>query len=203
MLPETTLPCALLVLSTLAVAACSSSAGAPAAPPAAADAGVEDAAVVEPPCDPPKVTFARSPIAIAPTRDHHVTFVKEVGGVPYLYILGGEQEDFAIVLGDVLRSRIAADGSLSELEKVGTIPRGRAGAALAVVGDDVALVGGVVGEPKTGFTDEILVGRIDAGGRLDAWNTGPKLPDLVVARPELAEQILAEAGRFLVQEPTR
>lgn len=179
MLPKTTLPCALL-LSTLSVAACSSSAGAPAAPPAAAaDAGVEDAAVADPPCDPPKVTFARSPVAIAPTRDHHVTFVKEVGGAPYLYVLGGEQDDFAIVLGDVLRSRIAADGSLSEFEKVGTIPRGRAGAALAVVGDDVVLVGGVVGEPKTGFTDEILVGRIDAGGRLDAWKAGPKLPDLV------------------------
>jgi len=161
----------------VALGGCSSSGSSPApAPSAAADAGTADAAVADPPCDPPKITFARSSVAIDPPRDHHVTLVREVAGVPYLYVLGGEQDDFATVFGDVQRARIAADGSLGPFEKAGTIPRGRAGAALAVVGDDVVLAGGVVGEPKTGFTDDFLVARFDAGGRLDTWRSGPLLP---------------------------
>ncbi len=158
------------------VGGCSSSASSSAPPGAAADAGASEAAAADPPCDPPKITFARSSVAIDPPRDHHVTLVREVAGVPYLYVLGGEQDDFATVFGDVQRAKIAADGSLGPFEKAGTIPRGRAGAALAVVGDDVVLAGGVVGEPKTGFTDDFLVARFDAAGRLDTWKSGPLLP---------------------------
>jgi 3'(2'), 5'-bisphosphate nucleotidase len=48
----------------------------------------------------------------------------------------------------------------------------------------------------------LFTSRID-GSPLQYNQPDPKLPDLVVARPEFAEAILAEAGRFLVQEPTR
>lgn len=48
----------------------------------------------------------------------------------------------------------------------------------------------------------LFTSRID-GSPLQYNQPDPKLPDLVVARPEFAEVVLAETGRFLVQEPTR
>lgn len=129
-------------------------------------------------CEPPKLDFVRAKIEIEPTRDHHVTLIHEVAGTPYLYVLGGEQEDFKIVLDDIQRARINDDGSLEPFEKIGTLPRGRAGAALAVVGDDVILAGGVATKPF-GFTDETAVARFDEEGRLDDWKIGPPLPSKV------------------------
>ncbi len=126
------------------------------------------------PCDAPAITFAKSDVTISPTRDHHVTFVREVGGTPYLYVIGGEDENFDVLHDDVQRARVREDGTLEPFEAAGKLPTGRAGAALAVVGDTVVLAGGVVPTPT--FTDEILVGRFDAGGRLDTWSRGPKLP---------------------------
>lgn len=137
------------------------------------NAGTETA-TPEASCDPPVITFAKSAVTITPTRDHHMTFVREVGGTPYLYVIAGEDQDFEVVHDDVQRARINADGSLEPFENAGKLPLGRAGAALAVVGDDVVLAGGVV--PKPTFTDEILVGRFDADGRLETWKQGPKLP---------------------------
>jgi hypothetical protein len=160
-----------------AVVACTSSTTTSpgvAPPQVEAGAGTEDAAATDVPCDAPTITFKKASVEIAPTRDHHVTFVREVGGRAYLYVLGGEQEDFGVVLDDVQRAKINADGSIEAFEKVGKIPMGRAGAALAIVGDDVVLAGGVVQKPT--FTDEILVARFDAEGHLDAWKPGPKLP---------------------------
>lgn len=114
-------------------------------------------------------------MVLAPARDHHDTLVREVGGVPYLYVLGGEKDDFTTVYSDVQRARIKDDGSLDAFEAAGEIPNGRAGAALAVVGDDVVLVGGVVGVPRTDFTNEILVGRFGPDGKLAAWKAGATL----------------------------
>ncbi|MFN8076770.1 MAG: 3'(2'),5'-bisphosphate nucleotidase CysQ [Kineosporiaceae bacterium] len=48
----------------------------------------------------------------------------------------------------------------------------------------------------------LFTSRID-GSPLQYNQPDPKLPDLVVARPEFAEAILEQTGRFLVQEPTR
>jgi hypothetical protein len=172
-----------LLASVALAAGCSSSGGGaatPASPAPTPDAGAQDAAPSDPPCDAPKLTFKRSPIAIDPTRDHHHTFVREVNGTPYLYVLGGEQEDFAVVLDDVQRAKINADGSLEAFEKIGTIPRGRAGAGFAVVGDDVILAGGAVGQPAVDFTNETLIARFDADGKLPNWKTGPTLPSKVM-----------------------
>jgi hypothetical protein len=141
------------------------------------DAGTDAEPTENAACDPPTIAFAKSPVEIDPPRDHHVTFVHEIGGEPYLYVLGGEQSNFDVVLDDVQRAKIAADGSLGAFETVGKIPMGRAGAALAVVGEDVVLAGGVVQQPT--FTDEILVARFDANGHLDDWKQGPKLPSNV------------------------
>jgi len=171
------------ILPLLAVlasaAACSSSTAAEPAPPVVTpevDAGPGEPEP-EPPCAPPALTFKSSPVAIAPARDHHFTMVREVSGVPYLYVLGGEKDDFTTVFGDIQRAKIAEDGSLGAFEPAGEIPNGRAGAGFAVVGDDVVLLGGVVGVPQTGFTNEILVARFSADGKLTSWKPGPsKLP---------------------------
>ena len=100
------LPSTLGVAALAALLACSAStasSGAPASsdPSGTTDGGTEDALAEEPPCPPPNVSFTRSPVTITPTRDHHHTFVREVAGVPYLYVLGGESEDFDLAPEDV------------------------------------------------------------------------------------------------------
>ena len=57
--------------------------------------------------------------------------VREVGGVPYLYVLGGEKDDFDTVFEDVQRAKINADGSLGAFEVAGDIPNGRAGSGFS------------------------------------------------------------------------
>ncbi len=69
--------------------------------------------------------------------------------------------------------KIAEDGSLGAFEPAGEIPNGRAGAGFAVVGDDVVLLGGVVGVPQTGFTNEILVARFSAGRQAHGLEARP------------------------------
>jgi hypothetical protein len=159
--------------------ACSSTTPPDAAGPAVDGSDAGTSATAPEACITPVVTFHRSPITIAPARDHHATFIHDVAGVPWLYVVGGAADDFATVHTDVQRARIRDDGELEAFESAGTIPRGRAGHAVAVVGEDVVLLGGIVGIPRTGFTDETLVARFDVSGRLDAWSTGPKLPRAV------------------------
>jgi hypothetical protein len=169
---------ALAAAGTLAFAltACTTrttSAPSPSQIPLPNDAGAEaDASTT---CVPPTVAFARSAVAIAPTRDHHVTFVREIAGEPWLYVLGGEDDDFEVLHDDIQRAHIQADGSLEPFEPAGKLPYGRAGFALAVVGDDVVLAGGI-GPSSRELTDEILVGRLDGQGRLEMWHAGGKLP---------------------------
>jgi hypothetical protein len=178
-----------LVTFLAALAACSSStAGGPAKPadpPPAEDAGPGDP-VPDPPCEPPAITFKRSPVAIDPPRDHHFTTVHEVGGVPYLYVMGGEQDNFAIVHSDIQRAKIAEDGSLSAFEPAGTIPNGIAGSGFAVVGDDVVLFGGVVG-PQGTPTNTIQSARFGADGKITEWKTASsKLPVRVMHSSSVA-----------------
>ena len=142
------------------------------------DAGAPDP-VVDPPCNPPALTFKRSPVVIDPPRDHHFTMIREVAGVPYLYVLGGEKDEFATVHSDVQRAKIADDGSLGAFEMAGTIPNGIAGSGFAVVGDDVVLFGGVVG-PQPRPTNVIQSARFSADGKLTGWKPGPSTLPLKV-----------------------
>lgn len=167
-----------------ALAACSSSTTADPGKPADPVATDPDAGPTDPigdsACAPPAITFKRSPIAIDPPRDHHFTTVHEVAGVPYLYVMGGEQEDFAVVHSDIQRARIAEDGSLSAFEPAGTIPNGVAGSGFAVVGDDVVLFGGITG-PQGAATNEIKSARFGADGKITAWTTASStLPSRVM-----------------------
>ena len=133
------------------------------------DAGSPDPAP-DPACTPPAITFQRSPVAIDPPRDHHFTAVHEIGGVPYLYVMGGEQDDFAIVHSDIQRAKIAGDGSLGAFEPAGTIPNGIAGSGFAVVGEDIVLFGGIAG-PQGIQTNAIQSARFGADGKVGAWKT--------------------------------
>jgi hypothetical protein len=178
----------LLLLLVASLGACSSKTVVePASPPAGpddADAGTPnpmDAAPADtPPCAPPAITFKRSSVEITPPRDHHFTMVHEVAGVPYLYVMGGEKDDFATVYDDIQRAKIADDGSLGAFEAAGTIPNGIAGSGFAVVGEDVVLFGGIVG-PQGIFTNVIQSARFSADGKLTGWKPGPStLPQKVM-----------------------
>jgi hypothetical protein len=165
----------LLVLIASLEACSTTTVATPTTAPPAADGGATDpetSGVNDAPCAPPAIAFKPSSVQITPARDHHFTMVREVGGVPYLYVMGGEKDDFAIVHDDIQRARIADDGSLGAFEPAGTIPGGIAGSGFAVVGDDVVLLGGIVG-PQGIFTNAIQSARFDADGKLTGWKRGP------------------------------
>jgi hypothetical protein len=89
-------------------ASCSTSSGTPAA--VATDSGSPEAAPVDMPCEAPLISFAKSKTPYVVTLDHHVTLIRKVAGKAYLYVLGGEQQDFSIVLSDIQRAPIETDG---------------------------------------------------------------------------------------------
>ncbi|MEO6417762.1 MAG: hypothetical protein ABIP39_00045 [Polyangiaceae bacterium] len=170
---KTFFPVALLA----ALGACSSTTTNSATPPIA-DGGAADATTFA--CDTPDtpLTVTRSPLSITPVRDHHVTFVYESKAGPYLYVMGGAQNDFSDVWDDVQRSKIAADGSLGPFETISHITGGLAGAALGIIGNTVILAGGTAMRP--GFLDTTKLVSIGDDGMLGAWRDGPSLPDSVM-----------------------
>jgi hypothetical protein len=119
---------------------------------------------------------------MAGARDHHVTAVIESDKGPFLYVIGGTPDaTFDTVQDDVQRASIGADGALSAFEKLAPLPRGLAGAALAVVGDTLVMAGGIVNVPKTAYAKETLSAKIDrTSGTLGAFAKGPDLPEALM-----------------------
>ncbi|HYJ80294.1 MAG TPA: hypothetical protein VEW03_11855 [Longimicrobiaceae bacterium] len=111
-------------------------------------------------------------------RDHHVVFSFQASGGSYLYVAGGT--DYRQMLGGVLRSRLAADGTPGPWTEVAQLPAPLAGASAAVVGSRVVLTGGQVaadsGMRGLRRVAETYVASIAADGSLGAWTPGPALP---------------------------
>jgi Kelch motif len=117
--------------------------------------------------------------AIAPTRDHHGTFVvPAAGGGAVLYVIGGTDHFTSVIYDDVQRAAIAPDGTVGTLQPAGTLPSRLASMGVAVVGDRVVIAGGV-GVGATGnmiLVDKTWVAPLAADGTLGAWQAGPAAP---------------------------
>lgn len=170
-----------LVALPLAVASCSSAT--PAADPTPVpDAGpVSDAAPAGCPqgthadgdrCTAELSAFARSDAALPVPVDHHTTHVLVVGGVPYLYVLGGTN-GWKEIYSSVYRAKIRDDGALEPFEEAGALPIKVAGHTSSLVGNTLVLAGGISGTSPTTRTFSVVVG---ASGRLEGWVEGPALP---------------------------
>jgi N-acetylneuraminic acid mutarotase len=128
------------------------------------------------------LSVARASADLSGARDHHVTTVIESDNGPFLFVIGGTPDaSFDTVQDDVQRAKIAPDGSLSGFEKQAAMPRGLAGAALAVAGDTLVMAGGIVNVPKTAYAKETLFAKIDrTSGTLGAFAKGPDLPEALM-----------------------
>jgi hypothetical protein len=122
------------------------------------------------------LALAASPVAIAPARDHHTTFVRETSQGPYLYVLGGTSA-WNVMYTDIQRAAIATDGTLGNFEKVADMPEGRAGHSVEIVGDTLYVLGGIwgIGKPR-GTSRGILWAKFAPDGSLSAFSKGPDLP---------------------------
>lgn len=163
----------ILPLASLLLLGCSSS-----SPVATSltDAGAAPQAA----CTDLSLVVDRLDVSIQPPRDHHVTFIRNVAGKPFLYVLGGAKDEFKEFYDDVQRAAIQEDGTLLPFESAGKLPLKLAGMGLAVVGDDVLLAGGIVPAVTGGIVNSTLVGHFDANGMLSDWKDAPSIPQKVM-----------------------
>ena len=175
-------PFALFAALSISSFACSST-PTEGTPTPASDAGVADAPT-EAGC--PKGTradgarctantlgeFTRSSVELSLPRDHHTTHVFTVGGVPYLYVLGGTV-GWKEIYSDVWRAKIRPDGEIDAFEEAGTLPEKVAGHIVVRVGDTLVLAGGTNGASVTSAT---YATKLGPDGRLGDWTKGPALP---------------------------
>jgi hypothetical protein len=113
--------------------------------------------------------WANAP-SLAKARDHHVTFVVEAGGGPFLYALGGVQ-NMTTALKDGERTAIAAKGSLGPWQSV-SIPEPILGGGVAVVGTTVVITAGIRAGAggKAALSAKCNVAAVGADGSLQ-WST--------------------------------
>lgn len=90
-----------------------------------------------------------------------------------LYLFGGG--DGMSARTTVLRSAVAADGSLGAWMEVGDMPEGRASPAVSVFLDQVYVVAGMTGL-ASGEVDTVLRGRFTANGTVGEWEELPSVP---------------------------
>lgn len=149
----------------------------------------------------PTVSIARSPVTIAPVRDHHTSVVRETTDGPYLYVFGGT-DDWKSIHDDVQRAKIAPDGTLSPFEIVGKLPAARAGHCIVDLGDKVFLAGGVVGNGPSPTSVVIDLGK---DGKVGASAAGPNLPVAVMhlTCDRKGDWIYAMGGRGRDSKSTR
>lgn len=195
----------LLLLAMTACSSSSSEAPAPATPdPAGTDPGATPAAcddgtyrTLEGACEAfPALSMERSPVTIAPSRDHHATTVIERSSGPWLYVIGGTNAWDALH-NDVLRAPIGKDGKLGAFESAGTLPEPRAGHCMVQKGDRLYLFGGIVGDVRKGPSTSSVVLTLDAEGKVTASSPGPELPVAVmhVGCAMAGDSIYATGGR--------
>lgn len=134
----------------------------------------EPAPDAEPPADPcvDPIRWAPGP-ELPVSVDHHHTFTSTLGGGPALYVLGGFGD--AGASNAVHRAAIRADGGLEAFVRVGTLPAGRAGAALLVDGRTIVLAGGYVGRVHVA---SVVIGTLAEDGTVGQWRAGPALPGI-------------------------
>jgi len=131
-------------------------------------------------CTPASLHVSASPIKLVPSRDHHVTLIRETAGAAYLTVLGGEQNDFSTIYDDVQRAKINEDGTIQPFTSAGKLDTPLAGAALAVHGDYVVLIGGVIKTTRAQIVAKTYVGHFAEDGTIDTWFPGPDLPTAVM-----------------------
>lgn len=188
-------PSLFAALATLAtVTACTSTVVTTAAPPPGGDPPAEPAPpaaeatcpagqYAAPParaCAPlPKLSVSRATTTISPARDHHATFIHEVAGNPYLYVVAGT-DAWRSLHDDVQRAPIRPDGTLGAFEPAGKLPQGRAGHCAIARGGHLFILGGVVGTTRDGPSATTLTARFAPDGTVVDVKEGAVMPTAVM-----------------------
>lgn len=112
--------------------------------------------------------------------DHHVTFVHASARGPALYVVGGAQQQnhmFRRVYATARMAPIATDGTLGEWTAVTSLPDGRFGHGVAVVGDHVYVTAGVTATGGSfAVSATTLWTTVQPDGSLATWQPGTMLP---------------------------
>ncbi len=146
------------------------------------DSGKVDAGL---PCDrnePCTLSWAEPPHYPVPV-DHHTSFVHEVAGVPYLYVVGGVRTvmgDVKDVYTEVRRAKVTATG-LEPWTDVGVLPQPLAFAAQVINGNHIYLMAGLSKDMTGEFASaKLLVGVISPVDGTIVWSFGPSLSSAVL-----------------------
>lgn len=112
--------------------------------------------------------------SLAQKRDHHATAIALSDAGPMLYVIGGvvdNTEDLA----SVEIAPIQSDGSLGAFHDGGALPETAAGAAIAVVGRTVLVIGGFRSRGGFHLSSQTDVAQLGADGALGEWTEGPEM----------------------------
>ena len=179
----------LLFVSTLTVACASASHATPTGDDASspnADASTTDAPSDAPPayvtCASPdtlpptaacgSLAWAKSPVAAARPRNHHLTEIVQTASGPFLYEIGGVNANNPFA--NVDRAPIAGDGSLGAWVSQSPLPSAVGGLTGGVVSNVIVYAGGVTGFTVTGstiVTDQAYSAVIADDGTVGAWKS--------------------------------
>jgi hypothetical protein len=117
------------------------------------------------------LAWAKSPVAAARPRNHHLTEIVETSSGPYLFEMGGYNGS-AGIFANVDAAPIAADGSLGKWVSQTPLLYGTAGSTGGVVGNVLVVAGGNVGiSISTGTMSAVVNGD----GTVGSWKQGPAM----------------------------
>ena len=111
---------------------------------------------------------------LAQKRDHHATAVVESDAGPFLIVIGGVVDN-TVNLDSIEMAPIQPDGSLGAFRDGGALPETAAGAAIAVVGRTVVVLGGFRTQGGIHLSNQADVAQVGADGVLGDWSEGPEL----------------------------
>jgi hypothetical protein len=97
-------------------------------------------------------------------RNHHLSAIAQTPSGPFLYSVGGVDDDSPIA--NVDRAAIHADGTLGDFTPLAAIPRATGGMTGAIVNNVIVFAGGSLG---AAVTDQSYSAVVNSDGSLGAW----------------------------------
>jgi|GEM_PF-2290738 len=105
-------------------------------------------------------------------RDHHISFISEASGKPYLYVISGNT--YKTVYADVRYAPIQpSDGMLGDWKQGTNLPFPMSGAGIVVLKEKVYITAGRTPQ----FSSSVYMGKIQPNGDITGWTKQTSIPE--------------------------
>ena len=94
----------------------------------------------------------------------------------WIYVLGGWSDDWGSAWSGVLRSEVAADGTIGDWVSLPSLPYALHAHGAAVINDFVFVIGGLSGLTDSTLKSSVYAAELHADGSIGAWTQATSLP---------------------------